>query len=73
VLVAHETELSKPEASMSVGDDQVVPSKVTARPAKSTATQNVPVAHETELRKPEGSTTFGADQVVPSKVTAWPA
>jgi hypothetical protein len=64
-VVAHETELRKPEGSATVGADQVVPSNVIAWPALSTATQNEGLAHETELRVAEESTGVADDQAEP--------
>jgi len=73
--VADEQEIeekTRPNGSIDVGADQVVPSNVTAWPEKSTATQDELVAQESEPRRPEESTSAGADQVVPLNVTSCP-
>jgi hypothetical protein len=54
VAEAHDTELSA-DGSMTAGDDQLCPSKITALPALSTATQKVVVGQETADNSAPGS------------------
>src|SRR5947208_268275 len=65
-------QVCRPE-SKTTGDDQLCPSKVTARPARSTTAQNVADAQEMKTGRASVEMVVGADQVVPSNVRASPS
>ena len=59
---AHEIETKLAPGSMLTGDDQLVPSQVTALPPPPTAMQKLADGHEIALNPPAGSTCWGTLQ-----------